>query len=251
MKIISKYKDFYDYMTQDHDADITYVRNMNVVNLENHNINRIIYNSNKYYPYIHYTSFSTIGCIQLNNYLFGIYPYVYTQPFLRVCHRASWGTTYTNIVLSKDIIDGILSDDKEIFNNTINTIKKKCQEIVDENNLGGERHLVYYRGKYATFEKNLRDDIRKYVNKVEYKDIFYEMNSPVFVEYNSELFEGTVYEKDLPITKVKNSGYSGDSYYITNISFQKLKENILKYWFDELNNISTYINMARCTGSGP
>ena len=30
MKIVSKYKDFYDYLVQDHDADITYVRNIDV-----------------------------------------------------------------------------------------------------------------------------------------------------------------------------------------------------------------------------
>ena len=30
MRIVSKYKDFYDYLVQDHDADITYVRNIDV-----------------------------------------------------------------------------------------------------------------------------------------------------------------------------------------------------------------------------
>ena len=30
MRIVSKYKDFYDYLVQDHDADIIYVRNVGV-----------------------------------------------------------------------------------------------------------------------------------------------------------------------------------------------------------------------------
>ena len=35
MKIISKYKDFYDYIVQDHDADLVYVRKINFAfNLE-------------------------------------------------------------------------------------------------------------------------------------------------------------------------------------------------------------------------
>ena len=32
MKIISKYKDFYDYLVQDHDADLTYIRKIGFVN---------------------------------------------------------------------------------------------------------------------------------------------------------------------------------------------------------------------------
>ena len=32
-------------------------------------------------------------------------------------------------------------------------------------------------------------------------------------------------------------------HYITNISFQKLQENILKYWYDELNDLNTYTNI--------
>ena len=38
MKIISKYKDFYDYFTQDYDADLKYVRNINVVKELNYDL---------------------------------------------------------------------------------------------------------------------------------------------------------------------------------------------------------------------
>ena len=31
MKIISKYKDFYDFIVQDHDADLTYIRQIGIV----------------------------------------------------------------------------------------------------------------------------------------------------------------------------------------------------------------------------
>ena len=55
MKIYSKYKDFYDYLVQDHDADIIYVRNIGVSYdmydklFENPNILITYYNS--YYGY--------------------------------------------------------------------------------------------------------------------------------------------------------------------------------------------------------
>ena len=90
------------------------------------------------------------------------------------------------------------------------------------------------------FPKNLykADQIDKYVWKVECPELFYKIGAPVFVKDYSELFNGNY-----------NNVYAHERYgnktihYITNISFQKLQENILKYWYDELNDLNTYTNI--------
>ena len=79
MKIISKYKDFYDYIVQDHDADITFVRNIGLVNEYFDNLfnkeGRHLPYFNKYCGY-HYSDstdkYAKDGDITLGSYLFGI-----------------------------------------------------------------------------------------------------------------------------------------------------------------------------------
>ena len=55
MKIISKYKDFYDFIAQDHDAELTYVRHGKLVNEYLDDLFRTKTNSipfySKYYGY--------------------------------------------------------------------------------------------------------------------------------------------------------------------------------------------------------
>ena len=69
MKIISKYKDFYDYLVQDNDADLIYVRKIGFVNeyydnLFNKTDIYIPYYS-KYYGYM-YTDYYTKNRMNAN-----------------------------------------------------------------------------------------------------------------------------------------------------------------------------------------
>ena len=50
------------------------------------------------------------------------------------------------------------------------------------------------------------------------------------------VFENGCYWDDIYIDK-------NQKHYITNISFQKLDKNVLKYWYDDLMDLNTYINI--------
>jgi len=238
MKIISKYKDFYDYIVQDHDADITYIRNMNIVDISINNYLKDVPGFNKYNSSIYFRSnYYRTGRVDVANYIFGIYPYIYSQPVIRIL-KDDYDFEY--IILDKEIVDNLLSDDKNISKHTLQDIKTKCQYIVDRNNIN--KNPIFYVNKYESFEKDLKNDIKKNIFKIENKDIFTKLNSPVFVYYHSELFDDSVYAEQINHKSYKN-GVSNPVYCITDISFQKLKMNILKYWWTELNDLNTYINI--------
>ena len=79
----------------------------------------------------------------------------------------------------------------------------------------------------------------KYVWKSECKEIFEKLKSPIWTKFDKSLYEGGVYwnflyDKDHPRKIV---------HYVKDICFNKLNNNILKYWYNELNDINTYINI--------
>ena len=115
MKIVSKYKDFYDYLVQDHDADITYVRNIDVSD----ELYDKLYESDKRYTSCyrlhdgHYIGFISgkekDGYISFDNYVFGVYPNVYSQPLARVKYTSVTNNPeYLYIILTKQIVDDII-----------------------------------------------------------------------------------------------------------------------------------------------
>ena len=236
MKIISKYKDFYDYLVQDHDADLTYIRKIGFVNeyydnLFNKTDIHVPYHS-KYYGYVngYFVKNRMCGELYFDNFIFGIYPYVYSQPILRICCNVG-NIDDKIIILGKDLVDGLKNNDKESKDKLIQLAQKEYDQLNCDT-----RVKVF-------FPKNLykADQIDKYVWKVECPELFYKIGSPVFVKDYSELFNGNY-----------NNVYANERYenkknktihYITNISFQKLQENILKYWYDELNDLNTYTNI--------
>lgn len=236
MKIISKYKDFYDYLVQDHDADLTYIRKIDFVdeyydNLFDKTDIHIPYYS-KYYGYNYneyYVKNRMDGELCFDNFIFGIYPYVYSQPILRIHYYTGGYIDNKIIILSKDLVDGLKKNDKEYQDKLIQLAQKEHDQ------------LSYNKRVKVFFPKHFYkvDQINRYVWKVECPEIFYKIGAPVFVKYYSELFNGennNAYINELEINKKK-------IHYIINISFQKLQENILKYWYDELNDLNTYINI--------
>lgn len=237
MKIISKYKDFYDYIVQDHDADLIYVRKIGCIHdyfddLFKKNNDMYMPYYNKYYGY-NYTSYSLRnqkdGDVVLGNYIFGIYPFVYSQPYIDV--RYSSVTEHEEhmiLILPKSIIDNLLNDETK----TQGYDELKCF-IMNEYN-----KIQYKSAK--SFKINIGngfvDLLRKYVWKIDCKEIFYKLNAPVFIKYYSELFANSCYWEELYSDK-------NQKHYITNISFQKLDKNVLKYWYDDLMDLNTYINI--------
>lgn len=234
MKIISKYKDFYDYLVQDHDADLTYVRKIGFAdeyydNLFNKTDIHIPYYS-KYYGYYNEYSVKNRRCGELcfDNFIFGIYPYVYSQPILRIYYIDRYIDNKI-IILGKDLVDGLKKNDKESQDKLI----QLAQNEFDQLNYSVRVKVFFPKHLYKV------DQINRYIWKVECPELFYKIGAPVFVKYYSELFNGAnnnAYINELETNKKK-------IHYITNISFQKLQENILKYWYDELNDLNTYINI--------
>ena len=79
MKIISKYKDFYDYLVQDNDSDMTYVRSVFPVTEQIDENTMFKYTPNKYSMY-----YSRQYDLWIDYAVFGIYPYVYRSPYVRI-----------------------------------------------------------------------------------------------------------------------------------------------------------------------
>ena len=247
MKIVSKFKDFYDYIVQDHDADITYVRHISLINeylddLFRKEGNSIPYYS-KYYGYQSRWSRCSNGQLTFDNFIFGIYPFVYSQPILRIHYTYLSSNTDKNIflVLGHDLTERILADNYD-------TAKRALEELIAiaQANFNQKLSKGIYNKATVSFGKNMtvRDiqkSLRNYVWKTECVDIFYKIESPVFVKYDYDLFVNGAYWDYWP--QEPKIGNLKETHYITDISFQKLNYNILKYWIDDLFILNTYINI--------
>jgi len=251
MKIISKYKDFYDYLVQDHDADLTYVRSAVIVNeyfdeLFKRNGNSVTYYS-KYHGYFGHQYYTNTcannGDISFDNLIFGIYPFVFSQPIMKIHYicKGYKSREYVFIILGRELVDKILNgsttESKEAIDNIlIPMAQKEFDKIADKGICG------YTKIKFSTDKvEKIKSELKSYVWKVDCPDVFYKIQSPVFVKYYYDLFiNGVYWENWRNIPKIGTSEYI---HYVTNISFQKLNYNILKYWYNDLFDLNTYINI--------
>lgn len=233
MKIISKYKDFYDYLVQDHDADITYVRQIGIVDKYYDDLFKRKENCtpyyNRYYGYSYGPGWGKHkdGDIYVSSYIFGVYPYVYSQPVINylyttVTDMAEW----INVIPGADLTDRIISG-KDCYPD----IGKIVQDVL-------KSKYPKYPVKVNPYKGRLSEVMMKHTWKVDCEEIFYKINSPVFVKYYDDLFlYGVYYENTKEFHSPKDTN---KIHYVTGISFQKLNQNILKYWYDDLNIINTY-----------
>ena len=233
MKIVSKYKDFYDYLVQDHDADIIYVRN---IDISYESYDKLYASDKRYTPY--YSSYygyyggyrsgkEKDGCISFDNYIFGVYPNVYSQPLARVKYTSvTYNQEYLYIILTKQIVDDII-------------LRNDISSLVDFANKEIEKVHHFKEVKCFVSYSNPQKTLQNYVWKLECKEIFEKLKSPVWTKFDTSLYEGGaywnfLYDKDQPRKRV---------HYVKDICFNKLNNNILKYWYNELNDINTYINI--------
>ena len=233
MRIVSKYKDFYDYLVQDHDADIIYVRNIDV----SYELYDELYVPDKKYIPCH-TSYDVYyggyrsrkekdGDISFDNYVFGVYPNVYSQPLARVKYTSvTDNPEYLYIILTKQIVDDII-------------LRNDISSLVDFANKEIEKVPHFKEVKCFVSYSNPQKTLLNYVWKSECKEIFEKLKSPVWTKFDESLYDGGSYwhflhDKDQPRKRVR---------YVTDICFNKLNNNILKYWYNELNCINTYINI--------
>lgn len=230
MKIISKFKDFYDYMAVDHDADLVYVRDFGrftdygkacdfitmidkVFDVEKTHIsylrNYIVYGA----------SFAECNLLTV---VYGIYPYIYAVPMIWLYNEN------TGFVLTKDMIGQIVNSDDEY--KALTSIICSETKATPKN---GKKFDVANRYKIKGYLSNLP-------SKAECPELFFNLGAPVFLKYLgrgemaiTSLVRGTPYENRFDSTKET-------TYFLTNIVFKKLNIDIIRPFADELYDINTY-----------
>ena len=248
MKIVCKYKDFYDYIVQDYDADIVYVRYPKRINEYYDDLfegeGRYTPYYNKQYEYyidnkISYVK-EELGNIKLRNYIFGIYPFVFSQPYIDFRYKDNFSVEHhLIIILSKNIVDDLLN--KETRHITSIELSTLIWDEINKTNIYFKKPFrLKYKNKPLNDYEGFCKDLKRYVWKVSCPEIFYKIEAPIFVKNYDELFNEGVYVNEWPEEHVGNSGIT---HYITNICFQKLDKNILKYWYDDVFTLNTYINI--------
>ena len=251
MKIISKYKDFYDYLAQDYDADIVYPRNARWCG--DLRLRKLYMANSSYYKYVpeNKLPYNTpdirwnncvLGDIEPEAIAFGVYPFVYSTPILKVYGRAEdsgevWRDPFT-IYPGRSFVDSLKDEEnvkvlcKKLSDLTIESIKKYNKEndywwavVMDE------------KVKYAPtsyFKKNIYEQLSGYAKKVECREIFDTLGSPVFIEEN-ELID--FYHSPFP---GKDDNKKTIKQYLVDLSFTALDPDIIKYWYSDLADLNTY-----------
>ena len=238
MKIVCKYKDFYDYLVQDNNADLIYVRNIGIIDKY---YDDLFERKNNYTPY-YYRNYGyyldtdrykklSHGSIFFNSYIFGIYPYVYSQPVLELVYIDSYyHKNILSIIIGKSVIDDIFNNGN--IDGLISLGQKELNKLVER----GICQMTKVNFSDYETRKNRINSLKRYVWKVECPELFNKISAPVFTKYYVDLYKDTAYYDYL-------YNMNNKKHYITNICFSKLNKNILKYWYDDLNNINTYNNI--------
>ena len=245
MKIISKYKDFYDYIVQDYDADIYYVREPKAFSHGNKETDDIVLKANKmiddifssrnksrmpYYfrnSYINSNNKDTTGHISIVSATFGIYPYVYKVPIIRIADPKAYSLINSlYYVMSTTVVDNIMCapTHDEGVNILINEVKRLTAINTDFDK----------NTKFVFDYRDIKHQININRGKEDIKDVFYLLGAPVFIHTSLDaIYEGTQYATMIdPHTA-----------YLTNICFNELNMNILKYYYNDLADLNTYINI--------
>lgn len=239
MKIISKYKDFYDYIWIDNDPDLIYVRKEKVCfsmpDIESSYDKHIGEGVKTYWV-------SGAGYVDIIGYTFGIYPYIYTVPAISV---STGNYSYKIKLLTKDDIEflSILKTKKEIYE----FFETVYNSLFKNDNYKPEMVLSY------PLDKRPYQEAMRFCWKKENPDIFLKIESPIFVLYDKDILGQTYkYLGDIEYSQkyinqiqlIKNAPIYKDHYsgkitpkLVTNICFNKLGLSVYKYWFDEMNNV--------------
>lgn len=246
MKIISKYKDFYDYFVQDYDADIHYVREPKAFSNGDKETKDIVLNVNKliddvfsskyrsYLPYYYRNGYygrslnnNIAGHISIVSATFGIYPYVYKAPIIRVADPKIYSSinglyyVMSNAVVYKIMRARTHDEGVEILINEVKHLTAINTHF--DNNT-----------KFVFDYKDIKREINTNCGKEDIKDVFYLLGAPIFIHTSLDaIYEGTQYAAMIdPHTA-----------YLTNVCFNELNMNIIKYYYNSLYDLNTYINI--------
>lgn len=250
MKIISKFKDFYDYLAQDYDADIVYsripkwtgdlrLRNLYMANsswLKNIDNNKLLHVEAQ----IRWSN-TKIGSIEPSGIVFGVYPFVYSTPILKLFGRDDdgedvWKYPYA-VYLGSNFIETLKNE--QDLKSRCKIISKFAEDIVKAHNKQCnywweklDETLEYKLENY--YKDKVLDYLIGYSRKIECPKIFETLRSPVFIEENDliDFYHSPFPEKSKDKKTIKQ--------YLVDLSFNALDPAIIKYWYNDLCDLNTY-----------
>lgn len=182
------------------------------------------------------------GYIKAIGYTFGIYPYIYTVPALQIMKSPY---SYRTYLFTKSDIEAL-----KIINKDKKQVKAYFKAIYDSV-FDKDEHVPDMVLGYP-FEKNPYNEIMRYCWKDENPDFFLKIESPVFIAYAWELLGKTygyledvkynnenkdkiqLCENIIPTASYVNGVYKYIPRLVTNVCFNQLSENIIKYWYDDM-----------------
>ena len=234
MKIISKYKDFYDFYVQDNDPDMVYVRQAEAIKSKTDEL-KLVWNLlgdrfNLYgtLGYNSWRSTNNVGDVIISSVVFGIYPKVYVAPVISAYFPTLNGTDVLSFYPSKSKFDKIMSD--KSHDALYGYIKEKVTKLLKAANCD------YLSMKYESFLKvplKYKPPYRWNMDFTprENPDVFLAMGAPVFLMLTNtaSAIKDTIY---YPL--------SPDDAVIKNVVFNKLNDNITRYYAEELSDINIY-----------
>lgn len=233
MKIISKYKDFYDYLAQDYNADITYVRKPFWITDKLDIIFKEVFKGGHYNLF----GYRYNQDISIHTMFFGIYPYVYGVPFAKIKYKTNVNNTeYYFYFFSINDLDNIITK-----NNMIDFCNDKITKYIESLEYPANTAKPLYKYEYNTYYKNVGAEIKKRIIKKEAKEVFEYIGAPVFCEVSPIIDDNAYY--DLKDYKGREKLELYNKYWIGNCSFNKLGKDILKIWIGELMSVNTYNNI--------
>lgn len=254
MKIISKYKDFYDYLAQDFDADIYYIRNprwAGDLRLRKYYMSSYTYgyrsDQDNKIPYVDSKiGWSTVkpGDIIPGGVVFGVFPFVYSTPILKVygcCMEEDsdvWKYPYV-IYLGNNFVNSLKSQQDHKTTNKI--ITELVSNSVKNYNKSAKKSWWFEPNELAyqlSYKNKTLPSIEKYTKKIECPEIFEALDSPIFIEESD--FIGDI---DKLVPPNKNKGDEKKSQYLVDVSFNALNPDIIKYWYTDLCDLNTYNNI--------
>lgn len=249
MKIISKFKDFYDYLAQDYDADIIYVREAKYRG----NINEIssLYKSEytwfkrdttKIIDFRYVWPFK-LGDLVISNFVYGVYPYVYSVPILVI---ACLGYDYSKECrdplieyLSRSFVDSLCGVDKKEEARIFNEFALECVKNYNKKNkdtfpFAPREENIEYKLSNIHGNELSYNLITTQCKKLECSEVFDKLKSPIFIEEDTFI---DLYHAGYQLKKEDNVRYSQ---YVVDLSLTAISPQIIKYWYDDLVNINTY-----------
>lgn len=186
MKIVSKYKDFYDsfgFILGKPDESITYVRIPMQIDKDDNKYKSIIKEIHDYgHLYFHTYGFKEDYVAWLESIVCGFYPYIYICPFYVIVHKIT-RNTYVPIGLNPIPVAEEYVHDKKSWDKIYNKVQSKFDEYCKKNGLREKLHIdkLYDRNNRWYTPKF---EFEKQSWKIENPDIFRKLESPTFMYAN-------------------------------------------------------------------